>query len=387
MADDPRILEAHLIPMDALVDRLAIGNLISRQGEMTGPCPGCGGKDRFSINTKKGVINCRGCDAKGDQIELVKLALGLDFRAALDWLVGAPQELTPAQRAEQERRAAEHRRKREADAARMRRDAIATARRLWSAAQPADDSPVVDYLECRGLRPRGRLPRCFRFEPRARLVVPKPDGRRGEFVQVHEGPAMLSAILAPDGQLAGVHRTWIDLGQRKGKVMIPHPFPKRPGELVASKKVYGSKKGGAIRIFTPQDARCLVMAEGIETTASAMVAGALEAGAAYWAGVDLGNMAGARQLGPGMKYAGIPDLSDRDAFVPPPWVDRLIFVQDGDSDPQLTRAKLLSGLRRAMALRPGLTAAIVHPGEGIDLNDLLVNAPDAAGKADERPAP
>ena len=34
----------------------------------------------------------------------------------------------------------------------------------------------------------------------------------------------------------------------------------------------------------------------------------------------------------------------------------------------------LSGLRRAMALRPGLTAAIVHPGEGIDMNDLLMGA-------------
>ena len=125
------------------------------------------------------------------------------------------------------------------------------------------------------------------------------------------------------------------------------------------------------------------MAEGIETTLSAMVARALP-GAAYWAGVDLGNMAGARRLGPGLKYAGLPDLTDRDAFVPPQWVKRLVFVQDGDSAPKLTRAKLLSGLRRAMALRPGLTAAIVHPGEGIDMNDLLMGQdPDGEGGDDE----
>ncbi len=70
--------------------------------------------------------------------------------------------------------------------------------------------------------------------------------------------------------------------------------------------------------------------------------------------------------------------------MPPAWIKRLVFVQDGDSDPKLTRAKLLSGLRRAMALRPGLTAAIVHPGEGIDMNDLLMGAQDVARREDDR---
>lgn len=366
---------AHQVPMLELVDRLAIGGLVRTGGELVGPCPGCGGKDRFSINPAKGVIFCRRCDAKGDQIALVQLVMGMDFPAALDWLVGPRQELTPQQRAEQARKAEEHRRAREADAACRRRDAIASARKIWSAARPADGTLVAGYLERRGIRqrPGASLPRCFRFEPAARLVVPD-DKRRGEFVTVHKGPAMLAAIMDARGELTGVHRTWIDLGQPKGKVVAPHPF--KAGEMVPSKKVYGSKKGGAIRVFTPRDASTLVMAEGIETTLSAMVAAAFEAGAAYWVGVDLGNMAGARKLGPNLKYAGIPDMSDRDAFVPPAWVRRMVFVQDGDSDPRLTRAKLLSGLRRAMALRPGLTAAIVHPGEGIDMNDLLMGATD-----------
>src|SRR5690606_34102049 len=129
-----------------------------------------------------------------------------------------------------------------------------------------------------------------------------------------------------------------------------------------------------------RDASVLVMAEGIETTLSGLVAKAIETGAAYWAGVDLGNMSGQRKLGKGLKYAGIPDMSDRDAFVPPEWVRRLIFIQDGDSEPRLTRAKLLSGLRRAMAMRPGLTAGIVHPGEGIDMNDLLLSGGSATSE-------
>ena len=382
MSDDPRILQAHQIPMVELVDRLAIGGLKRDGGELVGPCPGCGGTDRFSINPQKGVIFCRRCDAKGDQIALVQLVMGMDFPAALEWLVGARQELTPAQRAEQARKAEEHRRAREADAARHRQDAIALARKIWNAARPADGTLVADYLDRRGIRqrPGAQLPRCFRFEPDARLVVPD-EQRRGAYVTVHEGPAMLSAILDAQGDLTGVHRTWIDLGQPKGKVAAHHPF--KAGELVPSKKVYGSKKGGAIRIFTPRDASVMVMAEGIETTLSTMVAAAIDGGAAYWAGVDLGNMAGARKLGPGLKFAGLPDMSDQDAFVPPAWVRRLVFVQDGDSDPKLTRAKLLSGLRRAMALRPGLTAAILHPGEGIDMNDLLMGVVPASAEDDK----
>lgn len=369
---DPRIEVAHGFDMVDLVDRLGITGLVRTGGEMVGPCPSCGGKDRFSINPKKRVIFCRGCDAKGDQIALVQLVLGLDFPAALEWLAGPRQELTAAQRAEIDRKARANREKREADAARHRLEAIAQAWRIWSGGQPPEGTSVESYLSRRGLPPRpgARLPRCFRFEETARLVVPHPERRR-EFVTVHEGPAMLAEIVAADGSFCGVHRTWIDLGERKGKPVAAHPF--KPGETVPAKKVYGSKKGGAIRLFTPRDASMLVMAEGIETALSAMIAKALPDNAAYWAGVDLGNMAGHRKLGAGLKYAGIPDMEDREAFVPPSWVQRLVFVQDGDSDPKLTRAKLLSGARRAMALRPGLTAAIVHPGEGVDMNDLLTD--------------
>ena len=40
--------------------------------ERVGPCPKCGGEDRFSINTKKGVWNCRQCGVGGDVIKLVE---------------------------------------------------------------------------------------------------------------------------------------------------------------------------------------------------------------------------------------------------------------------------------------------------------------------------
>jgi hypothetical protein len=58
--------------------------------ERVGPCPKCGGEDRFAINTKKGVWHCRGCAKGGDVIELVEHIDGIDFVAACTALTGEP---------------------------------------------------------------------------------------------------------------------------------------------------------------------------------------------------------------------------------------------------------------------------------------------------------
>ena len=58
--------------------------------ERCGPCPKCGGEDRFSINTKKGVWNCRQCGVGGDVIELVEHLDGVDFIGACKTLAGEP---------------------------------------------------------------------------------------------------------------------------------------------------------------------------------------------------------------------------------------------------------------------------------------------------------
>ena len=74
-----------------------IQNEIDRRGiklrggiERVGPCPKCGGDDRFAINTKKGVWHCRGCDKGGDVIELVEHLDGVDFIHAVETLTGEP---------------------------------------------------------------------------------------------------------------------------------------------------------------------------------------------------------------------------------------------------------------------------------------------------------
>ena len=65
------------------------GITLKRLGaELIGPCPVCGGRDRFAINVRKQVFNCRGCGGKGDVIALVQHFDDCQFTDAIATLVG-----------------------------------------------------------------------------------------------------------------------------------------------------------------------------------------------------------------------------------------------------------------------------------------------------------
>lgn len=363
-SEDPRRAEAQAMPIGEIVARLDLHGLQKAGHELVGPCPRCGGRDRFGVNLRKGAFLCRRCDGKGGGIDLVMFVLGLTFPEALTWLCGEEEEISPEERRRRAELADQNRRRQEAIAQKKREEAMLQARRIWTECQPAEGTLVRDYLARRGLGGIPEIPPTIRFHPDLPFMV---QGERG-WIEAHRGPAMVAAVQNPAGRLTAVHRTWLDLDRPKGRAKILHPVT---GEEMPGKKVWGHKKGCAIRL-TPIS-RTLVMGEGIETTMSALVAGAIE-GASYWAGIDLGNMSGQRARGPGLKFAGLPDLDDGEAFLPPPGVERLVFIQDGDSDPRDTRAKLLAGCRRAMLLRPGLRAQIAHAGQGRDLNDRRMEA-------------
>ncbi len=359
---DPRRSEVESMPIEEVAERLALLDGLRRNGpEFTGPCPQCGGRDRFSINTQKGVFNCRRCGGKGGGAALVMFVMNMTFPQALEYLCGPRQEIDPAELARREKVRAEDKAKREAREAKERAAVVREARHVWAGARDAAGTPVQAYLERRGIYlpaipPTLRYARDLKFTHKI----------NGKWEVLHQGPAMVGQIKSADGLVTAVHRTWLDLGQPKGKAVIRHP---ETGEVLPSKKVLGSKKGGAIRLTMP--APVMIMGEGLETTLTAMARDVLP-GAAFWCGVDLGNMAGSRETGKGLRFEGIPRMDDDQAFVPPEWVKRLIFIQDGDSDPKDTRAKLVAGLRRAMVLRPGLKGQIVHAGAGVDLNDLVM---------------
>jgi hypothetical protein len=56
--------------------------------ELCGPCPVCGGRDRFAVHLKRQVWNCRGCCLGGDVIEFVRHVDGVGFSEALRILTG-----------------------------------------------------------------------------------------------------------------------------------------------------------------------------------------------------------------------------------------------------------------------------------------------------------
>jgi phage/plasmid primase-like uncharacterized protein len=70
------------------IERVITARSIKLRGkvERVGPCPRCGGHDRFSINVRKGVFYCRRCDIGGDVIALVQFLDGVSFREACSTL-------------------------------------------------------------------------------------------------------------------------------------------------------------------------------------------------------------------------------------------------------------------------------------------------------------
>ncbi|MBD3804878.1 MAG: hypothetical protein IE919_16790 [Thioclava sp.] len=361
--EDPRIALAQGRPIGEIADRLGLEGLRKITAtELAGPCPVCGGRDRFNINTARGVFLCRQCGGKGDGIALVRHTLGCSFPAALDYLEGQKVEIDPAEMERRRKRAAASKAKLEADAARYRARAIEDARKIWARAERAEGSPVMAYLAARAIR-LDRPPVSLRYLP-DHPFVKKIDKR---YETLHRGPCMIAAIQGRDDRLAAVHQTWLDL--TRPDLNFKADIRDLKGERISAKMVRGSLKGGAIRLGG-QKSETLVMGEGIETTLSARVLDAVGP-AEFWAGVSLGNMAGMMIKREGVRHSGEPDLSDEEAWIPPEWVRRLIFIRDGDSAKEMTFAKLRAGIGRAISTRPGLVGEIVDPGDGKDLNDLL----------------
>jgi hypothetical protein len=90
------IERAHAVRIEDETERRGI-KLVGRI-DRCGPCPQCGGKDRFSINVRKQVFLCRGCAARGNVIALVRFLDGCGFLEALEYLTGerAPEPSRPA---------------------------------------------------------------------------------------------------------------------------------------------------------------------------------------------------------------------------------------------------------------------------------------------------
>lgn len=134
MLDETVVDKARAVPIEAVIAwrniKLSPGKI-----ERCGPCPMCGGTDRFAINVKKQLFNCRGCEAKGDVIDLVRHLDGLSFGKAVSMLAGhAPPRKPPPGRYTDNPA-----------------DTSSLALRIWRESGDPRGTPVETYLRSRRL--------------------------------------------------------------------------------------------------------------------------------------------------------------------------------------------------------------------------------------------
>lgn len=191
-----------------------------------------------------------------------------DFRAGLSrtWAADDQRMLTPAEREQLRQQVAKAAAEREAQqriAWRENGRRIAALWRECSPLQPGD--PVTLYLKRRGFAGLWPLPACLRYHQRLRYW--HEDGTTTEH------PGMVAPLLASDGSLVALHRTY--LTRDGGKAMVPEVRKLTPAA--------GPMGGACIALHRPA-AGALGIAEGIETALGAWCASGVPVVAAYSAG-------------------------------------------------------------------------------------------------------
>lgn len=369
--------------------------------EWVGPCPACGGDDRFSISLAKNIFFCRKAERGGDVISLVQYVEGVDFRRACEILTNRPAPgreggESATERAEREAALQARRARAEAEAlaqakkqAGFRLSEIVRANRLWKRSErDLTGTPVEAYLARRGLTaPAGAHLRYAADLPYF-VMRKQPDGRFAP-EELMRGPAMVAGVIGPDGRFTAAHLTWIDLSAADGKARVVDP---QTGELQPAKKVRGSVHGARIELVRVGRPTRMLIGEGIETSLSPYRVlvergSPLVDGMAVWSSVNLGNLCG-RALGrvrhPTLKIIdGLgreraklvgDDQPDPDSIpMPiPETVTELWLLGDGDSDRFETEQKLRRAKARYAA--PGRAIHIAWSDPGRDFNKMLMDA-------------
>lgn len=233
-----------------------------------GPCPLCGGKDRWRWDKKegRGTWICSQCGA-GDGIALVMIKNGWDFREAakqIEAIIGSVRQDPPKlERSDRDKR-----------------DAM---NKLWLSSKAVEiNDPVGHYL----FRRTGLVsfPNCLRTIYHLRYQSDCPSFH----------PAMIAMVTGPDGAPSILHRTYLTDDGCKAPVVEPRLFMQ--GTIA---------KGAAIRLAPAGDT--LGIAEGIETALSASAL----FGVPCWAAGNAGLLA---------------------AWQPPPEGKRIVIFGDNDPD-------------------------------------------------------
>jgi putative DNA primase/helicase len=222
-----------------------------------GPCPRCGGSDRFSVHIRKQVFFCRQCGGKGrGAVDFVMFVDGIDFADAIEVLTGerTPPSVMMRTRAEVSSNKDDETYERE-----QRRKAAW----LWARRQPIKGTIGEKYLRGRGIT--CALPPTLSFLPGDEKYP----------------PAMIAAFGFPDepapamlGHLRGVGAVHLTR-------LLPDGSDRERGDK--AKIMIGRSLGLPIVLAPPNDLHALAITEGIEdalTVHAATGLGAWAAGAA-----------------------------------------------------------------------------------------------------------
>jgi hypothetical protein len=229
------IARARAVPIENELARRGI-KLTGRGSERTGPCPVCGGTDRFAINTRKQCWNCRGCQRGGDVIDLTMHVDGSTFADATRTLTGEsrPTYRPPAASAAKGRSPVDD-----------NEEGSRHALQIWEQAQPIEDTLAAVYLNRRG------------------LVV--PDGVSGRSLRFHAACPFESATKAC---MVGLFR---DIASDKPVAISRRPIG-ADGLKLGKPKFMGPVGGAAIKLTADEDVSYgLTIAEGIETALAGMM--------------------------------------------------------------------------------------------------------------------
>ncbi|MGO4171580.1 DUF7146 domain-containing protein [Bosea sp. TAF32] len=374
---------------DILEIATQLGAVLKRTaGEYVGPCPLCNGTDRFAVKPSEQVFNCRGARG-GDVIAMVEHVREVDFMAACEIIVGRPAPRRESQvkpidpevaRERQEERKDQDLARREADAQRQESSA-ARAARIFDGSTAYAGTQADAYMRRRGIYLSPEMASDLRFA--AGLEYRGYADREAEDeTALGVFPCMIGAIRSVDGQIIGIHRTYLDPNE-------PAKL-KPPGDRSRNKakKSFGTVMGGSIRLGAVRP--IMAIGEGIETTGSWYGLGRGPDDVGLMCAISRGNLAGActgtiqHPSGRGHIPNGYPDM-DRPGIILPPSVKSVILLVDADADPAATTAFFLAAGRRFRA--QGLTVEFHDPlqkkiwngdGRKADWNDVLLDQKRAA---------
>jgi len=238
-----------------------------------------------------------------------------DFRSGVSsvWTAQRRELMTPAERADMARRLTQAKAQREGQQRQQQADNARRNAALWAKTVPVTDGdPVALYLRRRGLA--GPVPEHLHLHPGLTYWDGAEGGARGTW------PAMVAPLVAPDGYVLALHRTYLTADGCKAPVPTVKKLTGASGPLA----------GACIPLHDPQQG-VIGIAEGIETAQAAHLASGLPTVAAYCAG----NLA---------------------AYTWPAGVKRIVVFADADPAGAAAAQSL-----KARALRAGLSVAVMTP--------------------------